>query len=546
MFSSLTSKFMLGITVIVGSVLAVTLLWDFRYYERRADDELLLKADLVATQIKATRSFFARSHDKVHGDDPVPQPSPMGKEVNDLFADMANSQVKQTRLVVRDGENQPDEFERAALIAFSEDGERTNVTGRGLAPDGTPVFRYVTALRAEENCLSCHGEPRGELDKTGHAKEGYKLGDLAGAISVSVPMADVLRSARQETYRMAGAIVLVAALSLALIWFIVNRQVKQPLRQLASVAESVDRGHIAIPARDLEPLYASRETAVVADAFKAMANRLEDLYAGLEQKVNERTSQLQAANSELERASRHQSEFLTMVSHEFRTPLTSIITFTELLLDSAAGQVNQEQHEYLTDVFESSQRLLHMINDLLDLSRLEAGKVKLFREALDLKDLARDAERTVRPLAERKELTLRLDLPSGLPLVEADGLRVTQVLLNLFSNAIKFTPSGGTITVSARVREPWLEVAVSDTGIGIARNDLKRIFEKFSQSGRERPEGTGLGLPLARSLVELHGGQMWVESEIGQGSTFRFTLPLFAEEGRFTHDDRSEEDPGGR
>jgi signal transduction histidine kinase len=545
MSKSLIAKFMVGITVIVGSVLAVTLLWDFQYYQERADDELLLKADVVATQIKAAGAFVGRSHDKVHGDSTTtPEPSAMGQEVGALFAEMADSKVKQTRLVVRDGDNEPDEFEEAALLAFAADPSRTEIFGRTSTTDGTPAFRYITAVRAEQNCLQCHGEPAGELDKTGHVKEGYKEGDLAGAISVTLPMSEVLNSAWQETYRMALVIFLVAALSLALILFILHQQVKKPLRRLVAVAESVGQGHISISPDELKPLYATEETGVVADAFSAMGARLEDLYSGLEQKVNERTSQLQQANTELERASRHQSEFLTMVSHEFRTPMTSIITFTELLLDSAAGQVNQEQHEYLTDVLESSQRLLHMINDLLDISRLEAGKIKLFREALDIKDLARDAERTVRLLAERKGQCLKLCLPDRMPLVEADGLRVTQVLLNLLGNAVKFAPEGGRISVTARVVGPFLEVAVTDTGPGIDPSDHKRIFEKFSQAKRNRPEGTGLGLPLARSLVELHGGQMWVESELGAGATFRFTLPLCTEEGGM-HVDKPEANIGG-
>jgi signal transduction histidine kinase len=530
MSKSLIIKFMLGITIIVIAVLIATLLWDVQYAQGQVDKGLLLKADLVSTQVKATRSFVARSEDQVHGDPTrPPMPSEIGKGVDQLFADMGNFRVKQTRLVVRDGKNQPDEFERDALLTFAADPARTLVYGRSTDADGRPVFRYITSLRAEKSCLVCHGEPAGQLDATGHAKEGMKEGDLAGAISVTLPMADVLQSAKSETFTTAIAIVLVAILTLGLIWFIVMRQVSMPLQQLAGVAESIGQGHIRVEPEAIQPLLANRETAVVADAFQSMAARLEELYNGLENKVAERTAQLQAANVELERASRMQSEFLTMISHEFRTPLTSIITFTELLLDSAAGQVNQEQHEYLTDVLESSHRLLHMINDLLDLSRLEAGKVKLFREALSIRELVRDAERTVRPLAERKGQSLTGDLAADLPLVDADGLRVAQVLLNLLGNAIKFTPEQGQIQVTATVRDGFMEVAVSDTGIGVAPADRERIFEKFNQSGRERPEGTGLGLPLARSLVELHGGRMWVESQPGGGSTFRFTLPLCSE-----------------
>jgi signal transduction histidine kinase len=533
---SLVVKFMLGITFIVSTVLCVSLLWDFQYQQQQADKELLVKADLIAKEMQATRSLIAKGQGSVHGGGEPMNISDMGRGVDALFADLANSQVKQTRLVVRDGKNEPDEFERMALQEFAANPDMPAYYARATGSKGEPVFRFLMPLRAEKSCLVCHGEPAGTLDSTGHKREGMKEGDLAGAMSVVMPMDSVLSSRRVESIRMAAGMLLGAVMTLLLIWFILWRQVSEPLRQLAGVAESVGGSRIAVKPDDLKPLYANQETAVVADAFSAMSQRLKELYDGLEQKVADRTAQLQAANLELERASRLKSEFLTMISHEFRTPLTSIMSFTELLLDHAAGQVNQEQREYLTDVLESSQRLLHMINDLLDLSRLEAGKIKLFREVVAMHDLARDAEHTVRPLAEKKGITLTVECPAGLPLVQADPLRVTQVLLNLMGNAIKFTPEGGSIRMTARESGDFLEVAVTDTGIGIAPEEQARVFEAFRQAGRQRPEGSGLGLALARSFIELHGGRIWVDSEPGMGSTFRFTLPLSAE-GRGMQDD---------
>jgi len=544
MFKSLSVKFMLGITGIVAAVLLVSLIWDFQYQQEQVDREILAKADLIAKQQEASRSFIAKSQDTVHGGDrQTLAPSEVGKGVGKLFADLAQSRVKQTRLEPRLKENMPDEFEIEALRAFEADPALQEYFRRVQMPDGSAAFRYVEPLHADKSCLTCHGDPKGELDKTNYPKEGMQEGDLAGAISVTVPLADALAAARTESIRMAVGVLALAVMTLALIWFILYRQVSVPLRSLAAVAQSVGGGRLAVPPEDLKELNANRETAIVADAFEDMSRHLQDLYSGMEQKVLDRTAQLQEANRELERSDRLKSEFLTMISHEFRTPLTSIITFTELLLGDAAGKINPEQRDYLTDVLESSQKLLYMINDLLDMSRLGAGRVQLFREVVNIRDLARDARGAVWPLAERKGLTLLIEIAPDMPLVYADGLRVTQVLINLLGNAVKFTAEGGAVVVTARSAGDFLQVTVTDSGVGIPSEDQSHIFEPFHQVGSQR-QGWGLGLTLARSLVELHGGRIWFESEPGIGSRFHFTLPVWTEEGRVTYDQQQTDSRG--
>lgn len=526
---SLTAKFMVGITGLVLAVLFISLSWDFAYQQRQADADLLAKASLVAKQQQATRAFISRSSgdEFVHGGEARPlEPAEVGQGVSHIFADLSRSQVKQTNLNPRIPQNAPDDFERAALEYFMEDESHNEVWQRVTLDDGTPAFRYVMALRAEESCLRCHGEPRGELDQTGYPKEGLALGDVAGAISVILPMRETLAMARTESIRLAFLLVFLALLCFVLIWLILYRQVATPLADLAEVATHVGMGNFVISRERLQALKANQETAVVAHAFEQMSGRLQELYAGLEQKVAERTRELEEANRQLERASRYKSEFLTTVSHELRTPLTSIIAFTELLLNDQ--RLAPEQRESLTEVLESSQKLLNMITNLLDYSRLEAGKVKLFREMLDVRDLIRDAARTVHPLAEKKGIELTVDCAAEAPLVHADPLRISQVLLNLLGNAVKFTPEGGRVAVECRADAREVYVTVRDTGPGVPEEEQELIFQAFTQGGG-RPEGWGLGLPLSASLVQAHDGRIWVESEPGHGAAFTFTLPIWME-----------------
>lgn len=522
----------MGVSCVVIAVLLLAVIGDIRHQQRVAEEELLTKATLVARQQQATRSFLSASGESgyVHGGAARPLlPHEVGRGVSELFADLSRSQIKQTSLNPRLAENAPDEFERRALEYFAAHPEAEEIWEKVTQPDGTPVFRYMMAMRADESCLVCHGQPAGEPDPTGYPREGLGLGDLAGAISVVLPMDETLADARAESVRLALLGLLVAALALAVMGYLLYRQVARPLSHLAAVAAGIGAGRLRVGPEELRPLYQSRETALVADAFAQMAGRLQELYGGLEAKVAERTAQLEEACRELERVSRSKSQLLTMLSHEFRTPLTAIMTFTELMLED--GRLDGEQRERLTEVLESSQRLLRMISDLLDFSRLEAGKMRLFLEVLDVRDVIQDAVGSLRPLADRKGLLLTAEAAGDLPLIHADGLRVTQVLLNLIGNAIKFTPRGGSVVVTARPLGEAVEVAVRDTGPGIRPEDQERVFEPFSRAGEERSDGTGLGLPLARLLVEAHGGRIWLDSAPGRGATFTFTLPIWAEQG---------------
>ena len=233
-------------------------------------------------------------------------------------------------------------------------------------------------------------------------------------------------------------------------------------------------------------------------------------------------------SAQLEVASQHKSEFLANMSHELRTPLNAIIGFSEVLTERMFGELNEKQEEYLKDIYASGTHLLSLINDILDLSKIEAGRMELELTDFDLPAALDSALTLVRERAGRRSITLQSTVDERLGEVRADERKIRQVVLNLLSNAIKFTPEGGRIEVRAVPVDGSVEVSVSDTGVGIAPEDQEAVFEEFRQVGTSaaKQEGTGLGLALSRKFIELHGGRIWVKSQVGVGSTFSFTLPV--------------------
>jgi signal transduction histidine kinase/ActR/RegA family two-component response regulator len=237
--------------------------------------------------------------------------------------------------------------------------------------------------------------------------------------------------------------------------------------------------------------------------------------------------ELKVQSAELELASRHKSEFLASMSHELRTPLNAVLGFSEVLLERMFGDINERQEEYLRDIHGSGKHLLELLNEILDLSKVEAGRMDLEYSSFELRSLLEDAASMLRERASVHGISLRLEVGDDVGPLYADELRLKQVVLNLMTNAVKFTGDGGSVVVRAVRGQGTVDITVQDTGIGVPEADRERIFESFQQGGRgsSREEGTGLGLTLSRRIVELLGGRMWMESEVGVGSTFGFSLP---------------------
>jgi signal transduction histidine kinase/CheY-like chemotaxis protein len=332
-------------------------------------------------------------------------------------------------------------------------------------------------------------------------------------------------------------VVFLALSTLAIYAF--SKRITLPVIQLTEQAQKIAHGFLD----QVIPVKSRDEIGQLGTSFNEMAQALKknvsekervleelrELNATLEERIRKRTAEIEAVNEQLREATRHKSEFLANMSHELRTPLNAVLGFSEVLLERMFGDLNSKQEEYLQDILESGRHLLSLINDILDLSKVEAGRMEPELATFDLPLALRNGLMLVEERANRHGIQLTLKVDERLGDFTGDERKIKQILLNLLSNAIKFTPDGGNISVGAARIENVVEISVSDTGIGIAPEDQQRIFEEFRQAGGDsarKGEGTGLGLTLAKKFVELHGGKIWVESVVGRGSTFIFTLPV--------------------
>ena len=355
------------------------------------------------------------------------------------------------------------------------------------------------------------------------------IDSLGWRVFVEEPLSEAFAPIEAAVWR--TALLLVAFLLLAIATgMALARRLVRPIESIQVAAARMGSGaldqRIEVGSRD--------ELGALAEEFNRMAERLGESYAGLERKVEERTRELATAlreldekSRQLEAASLHKSAFLANMSHELRTPLNAILGFSQVLREELFGELNEKQVEYVDDILSSGHHLLSLINDVLDLSKVEAGQVELEVALFSLREALESGVVMVRERATREGVRVELGPVPELDAVPGDERRVRQVIFNLLSNAVKFTPAGGTVGIGAAQVNGEVRVSVADTGPGIAAEDRERIFEEFQQTddGAAQGEGTGLGLALSKRLVELHGGRIWVETELGRGSTFVFTLP---------------------
>lgn len=578
----LKTKFLCLIAMLLAVSLGANLLWTMGNKHAQMENELRVQAHALAQQMDAVWEFMVANQDRLaqvaFTEDGVYQGlhcAIAGRIIGQSFTMQSDYTTRFVNFNPRNVAGEPDDYEAAALSAFHDDGSRTDYYGF-TDYNGEQVFRYVAPMTIEEACLQCHGEPVGELDVTGTPKEGWKMGDIGGAISIIIPLDVYQASERDSIVQDVLFFAIMLAVCLVAVYAALTHLVTRPLSKIQAGVEQVSGGNLNVQLTYSE---SSQEMSTLMTEFNGMAHELADVYANLEDEVADRTARLQEANEVLERQRRqleavnaqlvdenqYKSDFLSMVSHELRTPLTSIVAFADLL-NKHVVPASEKEAKALAGIEANSQALMLMINDILEMSRLDAGRVKLSLEVVDIGDVVGMVRATVGPLAAKEHLAFTAEVAPDVPLVRADFDKLVHVLQNLCGNAVKFTPDGGEVRLEATYHptsrngsaendgdasgEVWL--AVTDTGIGIAPEDQKRIFEKFAQvdsSSTRRYNGTGLGLAIVREYVELHGGAVSVESAPGRGSTFTVRIPVAGpaqeetpspEAGSIEHDSQEE------
>lgn len=545
---SLKTIYIVALTVAFAVSFFAFAAFDFYSQQKQTEQAMLEEARTFAREMDAVWQFMDNQQNVINTSSDGTYEfkglhcSVVGKSVGRLFSAGSDYAIRYTNFNPRSEQDIPDDFETKALDAFYAD--RSVKEYYGVASfDGENRFRYLQALEVDNSCLECHGEPAGEIDITGHAKEGWTLESVGGAISIVIPLDQQQAAMRDNVIRDVAYFLMITVFIGAIIYVVTTVFVLRPLGGMHRAFGELREGRLEA---SLSEQYAAKEVQRLMAGFNDMAGELRDMYEHLESQVEARTIDLSEANALLEhqrdkleqlnadlaQETQFKSDLLSMVNHELRTPLTSIITFAQISRE-ACDPSNAADRRSWEEIEKNSQILLNMINNMLDIARSDAGSVRATCEPMDLGDVVASVKSTMAPLARKYEVSFRTKVAPNVPLVNGDYEKTTRMLENLASNAIKFTPDGGSIELRVAVDEATHVVTLSmaDDGIGIAPEDQERIFERFVQvdsTSTRKYNGSGLGLALVREYGEMQGFAVTVESELGVGSTFVITIPADA------------------
>lgn len=561
------------LTAMVVGLLIATMVGSFALQTKQTDDMLREQAYILSQEMSAVWDFVAVNQERINRDADGSYNfkglhcSIAGTSVGALFSSRTDYVIRYVSDVPRNPQNLADEFEAAAIEAFRANDSLSVYDGYTPMRGDETYYRYVIPLEMNSRCAECHGFPAGEVDVTGFPREGFSNGELVGVASISIPTAMYEQAAIERVLLLFGLGLLLIAGCLVTVLFVATRYVTRPLEKIEYAIRQTGSGASRVRL-DARAIKAKDEMASLVEHFNETAERLEQLYASLEDQVAQRTEQLAAANEklgkangqleaaneqlaaaveQLEQADRYKSHYFTMMSHELKTPLTAIKAYADMLRDMGAVE-DAAARDVLGKIQANVTALTKLVKNILEMSKLDAGKVELDRRPVDAVDVTNALSKALDPLAQSKGVNLYFAVAADMPLFMADQDKVLHILENLGSNAVKYSPKGGSVVISAYPckKDATVRFAVTDEGPGVPDADRELIFEKFKQSrsSMEKPvSGSGLGLALAKEYAELHGGYIKLKSELGQGSTFKVVLPCevasYAEEGEDygTHSD---------
>lgn len=529
--------------------------WSYVAQSQQIEEQMLSEVRVLEKSIQATWDFIDYEQTNINRDSDGSYNfkglycSLVGKSVGKLFSMSTDYQytLRYTRVDPRNALDEPDEFERVAFDRFYNEGEMEHYALVD-SPEGGQSFRYVKAIYLTESCMSCHGKPAGEIDMTGFEKEGMDLGDLGGAVSITIPAGIYQRGVNENTLRTVALFVFLLSMVLGAGALFFRRNVTAPIARLEDAMEEMGKGHLEVSIGDAGH---SRELNELMEGVEAMASELHALYTTLEEKVDSRTRQYREANALLEEQRKqieHANEMLVMANrklqqeneyrtniiailgHELRTPLTAILAFIDLW-ETSGGEHSEEEADCIEKVKFHSLSLLETVNNMLDMARVESGALLIASDEVDLVDLFEAIIAIAEPIARSKNIEISSAISGDVPIIRGDWTQIEKIMGNLLSNAVKFTDEGGHVVLRADfdAQEECVTLSVQDDGIGIAEESQRSIFDRFVQADASisrKYRGSGLGLSLVKKTAEMLGGKVRVDSELGVGSLFTVTLPV--------------------
>jgi two-component system sensor histidine kinase BarA len=526
-----------------GAFILLLIILSFSFYSRKTEglayDQLATSSRLLVPALVAEPHYAARP-----GDERAGQIERAMAEVRNYWDDKLwpkdhvalEKRAPETRngysrwfLKPDDPEKRPQDsagYER--LREFQNDPDSFEYNQQALSQGKN---FYYAAIRASDSCVGCHYH---EKNARG---EPTKVGDLLAVLKIEMATSDIEDAVHRNRALLLTIGIVTALLIMGGSFLIVRYVIVKPVKHLKEVSDAISAGQLNVRSE----IQTGDEFEDFSHAFNrmlrslvSMQDRLRKVNSDLDRKVDE----LAQANMALYESNRLKGDFLTTMSHELRTPLNSILGFSEVLVSSPG--LNEKQQRWVNNIQSSGERLLTLINDILDLAKIEAGKMQVRLSEFSAHDVCEGLLAMFRPLAEKKNIELRSQLEPVIPPLRQDVVKLQQILSNLLSNAIKFTPEGGRVLLKAEADPLYIVLTVTDTGVGIAREEQDLVFEKFRQSGNpitREHAGTGLGLSIVRELSKLLGGEVTLQSELGRGSTFTVRLPLqLSEEPRLEFD----------